>query len=672
MHELRAIKWSQASLPARVSMLEHLPMKRSPGSRQERDRLVRTVCQECSVSCGLLASIKDGRIVDVQGDEGHPVSRGRLCARGTAFVQGITFAKRVTVPAMKRNRGDAFKPLDDWKSGIDLLAERLREVKNRHGPDALVIGCDREGGLDFHLGALRFARLWGTSQVFHWAAEPLDPWPEGLDSPTAPCSEWVHSKCLLLVEADLAATHPVAFGWIQEAQRRGAQVVAADARFTATLAKADVALRMKPGQGNLLGLALAKLMVAERGADDLEGAFTDAAGWRASLELLSLDGADAALGISLDDLRHVCGLLAKHGPVTVITGRELIALKHHRVWLTLAKAMGWIGRSGGGWYPVDAGTPMLAVHGDPGDGSPGPDDKRPTLAEVTERGNVHSLICSGNALAEHVSPCGRLADQAELIAHFGSFPNATWERASMTFPAALWAERDGLFFGGDRSVEWGRTIVEPPAGCRSGLDFWMELARRFGWEEQFPWATEDGRADHGAFHEWLLARSPATAGVSLDEVRKLEPGARCFWPAGESAHPADLRAATIAPHPAPTSLASEAGALVESGYPLALVTSRSSCRSGDASRFWAWTRSLTKEDAVQIHPDTAQLLGIENGDEVLVDTPRGALPARANLSRVVSRWTIGSFQGVAGLPALVRKKDQSADEARALLSESNP
>lgn len=655
-------------------MLEPQPMKRSPGSRQEGDRLVRTVCQECSVACGLLASVNGDRIVDIQGDEDHPVSHGRLCARGTAFVQGITYPERLTVPAMRKQRADVFKPLDDWKSAVDLLAERLREVKDRYGPGALVIGCDREAGLDFHLGALRFARLWGTAHVFHSAGEPLDAWPEGLDSPTAPCPEWVHSKCLLLVEADLAVTHPVAFSWIQEAQRRGAQVVATDARFTTTLAHADVALRIAPGRGNLLGLALAKMLAAERAPSDrgLEGAFTDPAGWQASLEQMSLDGADAALGISLDDLRRLCGVLARDARVTVITGRELITLPHHRIWLTLAKAMGWIGRAGGGWYPVDAGTPTLAVEGDPGDGWVGPDGPRPTLAEVTEGGNVQALICSGNALAEYVSPFAGLAERADLVAHFGSFPNATWERASMTFPATLWAEREGLFFSGDRSVEWGRAIVDPPPGCRSGLDFWMELARRFGWEKQFPWVTDDGRADHGAFYAWLLARSPATVGVSVDGVRELEPGSRCFWPAGASAHPAALRTGTIAAHLAPASLAAGAGAPVDPGYPFALVAARSSGRSGDASHFWAWTSNLTRDDAVQIHPDTARLLGIENGDEVLVDTPRGGVPARANLSRAVSRDTLASFRGIAGLPALVRKKDQSADEARALLSEANP
>ncbi len=661
-------------------MLDHLPMTRSPGSLRDHDHGVGTVCHECSVGCGILSLVRGGRIVDVQGEEEHPVSRGRLCARGTAFVQGLTLPERLTAPAIRKTRGGALQQLDDWKSGLDLLAERLRQAREKQGPDSLLIGCDLEGGLDFYLGAQRFAQLWGTTQVFHPMGRPVDPWPGGLNSPTAPCSDWVHSRCLFLVEADLAATHPVAFGLVQEAQRRGAQVVAADARFTATLAKADHALRMAPGQGNLLGLALAKLMLAESGQDAraVEAGFTDAAGWQASFEQMSMEGAEAALGMSLEKLQHLSRLLVKSGPVTVITGRGLANLQHHRIWLTLATAMGWVGRAGGGWYPLEAGAPPLAVHGDVGEVKSKPEGGQPaippTLSEVKERGNLQAVICSGNSLSDYLSPFGRLADQVDLVVHFGAFPNATWQRASMSFPAALWAERDGLAFGDDRSIQWGGKIVEPPAGCRTGLDFWTELARRFGWEAHFPWATEDGRADHAAFYTWLLAQDPSTAGLQLDQLRNLEPGSRIFWPVGEGALPGAIppRAGKIAPHAAPAALASGPGAAVTPDYPFALLAAQSGCRSGDASRFWPWTRSLAREDAVQINPETALLLGIENGDEVLIDTPRGALPARANLSRVVPRWLIASFHGVNGIPALVHKKDQLPDEARNLLKKSTP
>jgi sulfite reductase (NADPH) flavoprotein alpha-component len=623
-------------------MLDHPPMTRPPGSRLERDKLVRAVCQECSVGCGLLVGVEDGRVVDVQGDDAHPVSGGTLCARGTAFVQGLSLPERLTQPAIRGPKG-ALQPSEDWKVAMDALADRLRKVKEKSGPDSLVIGCDLEGGLDFHLGALRFAQLWGTSQVFH----ALGPAPEG--RPAASCSDWANSGCLFLVEADLAATHPVAFRWVQEAQRRGARVVAADACFTGTLAKADHTLRLEPGTGNLLGLALTKLILAEGGA-----AKGDAA-WKASFEKMSLEGAEAILGVSAEQLQGLARLLMKGGPVTVITGRALAGLEHHAIWPTLAAAMGWAEFKGGGWYPLDAGVPPFRVQ----DGAAKP---APALAEVKERGDVKAIICSGNSL-DHLSPFGELAKNAELLVHFGAYPNATWERASMTFPAALWAERDGLAFSNDGAVQWGPKVVDPPAGCRSGLDFWAGLARRFGWEKQFPWATEEAGADLAAFYSWLLAQSPSTAGLKLDALKGADPRTQIIWPAGKSAPSL---------YKAPPALASGSnGAGKGEDFPFALLSARAGCRPGDAMSFWPWTQGLVQEDAVQIHPETAGLLGIQNGDEVQIATPQGDLAGRACISRAVPPWRIASPRGVNGVPAIVHRKDQPLDEARSLLRRPN-
>ncbi len=622
------------------------------------------MCRECTVGCGLVARVEGSRIVDVQGDEDHPVGKGRLCARGTAFVQGLTHPDRLAAPAVRKK--GALQPLDDWKTAMDLLAEQLRKVKEEHGPGSLLIGCDAEGGLDFHLGAVRFAELWGTTQVFHSMGRPLDPWHGGLDSPASPSSDWVHGGCLLLVEVDLAATHPVAFAQVQEAQRRGARVVALDACFTATLAKADLALVTKHGRGNLLGLALTKLMLAEAG--DARAARAELAAWRASFEAMSLQDVEGTLGISLEKLQHLARLLSRSGPVTLITGRSLAHLPHHRIWLTLASAMGWAGRPGGGWYPVDSGAPPLEDAVVPARGSEAaPPRSRPSTWRRPSI-ELEAVICSGNALFDYLSPFGLMAKQADLVAHFGAFPNTTWERASLSFPAALWAERDGLAFDDDRSLQWGARIVDPPAGARSGVDFWMELARRFGWESHFPWAGEDGRADHAAFSSWLLAQSPLTAGVELDSLRSLEPGARVFWPAGER-----ILADGIAPHAAPPALEADPDVGVTPDYPLSLLVAESGGRSGDASRFWPWTRSLAREDAVQIHPETARLLGIENGEEVVVETPRGALPARAQLTRTVPPTAIASFRRMnAGLAALVHRKGGDPNEARNLLKKCTP
>ena len=109
-------------------MLETISLKRRPGSRKEYDQVIDACCQECTVGCGLLAYVKDERIVDIQGDERHPVSRGRLCARGIAFVQGLTSAERITLPGTRNRLNGPFEAFDNWEKGIDTLAERLRRV----------------------------------------------------------------------------------------------------------------------------------------------------------------------------------------------------------------------------------------------------------------------------------------------------------------------------------------------------------------------------------------------------------------------------------------------------------------------------------------------------------------------------------------------------------------
>ena len=99
-----------------------------------------------TVACGLTAHVEGGTIVDVQGRENHPVSRGRLCAKGMAFVQGIGDSRRIVQPALRQSRNDPFKALESWDSALDLLAERLRKVRDQSGPESLVIGCDPEAG----------------------------------------------------------------------------------------------------------------------------------------------------------------------------------------------------------------------------------------------------------------------------------------------------------------------------------------------------------------------------------------------------------------------------------------------------------------------------------------------------------------------------------------------
>ena len=293
-----------------------------------------------------------------RGDDNHPINRGRLCARGIAFVQGLTAPDRITLPSTRNRLSGPFEAVDNWEQAMDLLAERLRRVKEQHGAESLVIGCDPEAGLDFYLGARRFAALFGTPHVYHPWQEPAHPaLPEALRRPNAESCAWAASRCLVLVEADLASTHPVAFRRVLDAQRAGTKIIAVDSRFTATLAKADTALLIGPNQGNVLGLALIKALLAMQWVDDTTGA--DFQQWAKTYAALDMEGLTAAAGVDAKQIDALARVIGRHQPVVLITAKRLAFARHYSVWQTMARVMGWQGKPGGGWYPLESGTPPL-------------------------------------------------------------------------------------------------------------------------------------------------------------------------------------------------------------------------------------------------------------------------------------------------------------------------
>lgn len=656
-------------------MIQSQPLKRVSGTRQKHDRQVRSICRECAVGCALIAWVRDDVIVDVQGDEDHPVSRGRLCARGTAFVQGLNSPDRIMFPASRRRLAGPFEAVDNLDTAFDELADRLRKIREAHGPASLFIGCDPEAGLDFYLGAMRFTRLWGTPHVHH----PLDMPPtlagDGvLNSPARPCTDWPDSGTLFLVEADLAATHPVAFGWALEAQRQGTQIVAADARFTTTLSKADHPLSITPGSGNALGLFLLKVMLAESLCDDgaVAAMFSDPESWKASFADFSLDNVPAVTGLSVDEMVGLARMLKRQGPVTVITGKRLAYRPHYRSWPTLSAAMGWLARPGGGWYPLESGRPRLDATGDIDEETAGPPpadaDAYPYQALKTHapaEGAIRAVIGSGNCFNDFFLPFADMARKMDLTVHFGAFPNRSRDLSHMVFPATLWAERHGLVFSNDRAVQWGPRIVPAGGACETGLDFWTRLAARFGWDDHFPWKLETGSADAPAFYGWLLNNTPDTRGLNVQAIREAEP-ALTFWPPdpekriGTAPPFFPTETGKIDPQTAPADLPPPPET---PEFPLWFQAARMAPRSGDAGHWWPWIEEVGPGDAVQIHPDTAAILCIAEGDEVLVVGSDAALAGRAWISRMVPRRTVWAAQRMGVERVLLKRKGQAREDA---------
>ena len=111
-----------------------------------------TVCRECVAACGVIAETRDGRVLKLEGNPDHPMSKGALCARGQAAPQGLYNPDRFRSPMV--NEGGAWKATT-WEDAITRLTNAVGSAK---GKSSVFLNHHETGSFP------RFLDSWLTSQ----------------------------------------------------------------------------------------------------------------------------------------------------------------------------------------------------------------------------------------------------------------------------------------------------------------------------------------------------------------------------------------------------------------------------------------------------------------------------------------------------------------------------
>jgi formate dehydrogenase major subunit len=88
------------------------------------DRVVKSICPYCAVGCGQNVYVKDERVVQIEGDPDSPISRGRLCPKGSASEQLVNSPLREYRVKYRRPHGAAWEDMD-LDTAMDLIADRV-------------------------------------------------------------------------------------------------------------------------------------------------------------------------------------------------------------------------------------------------------------------------------------------------------------------------------------------------------------------------------------------------------------------------------------------------------------------------------------------------------------------------------------------------------------------
>ncbi len=218
----------------------------------------------CSGSCSLQCTVRDGRLVKIEPNDNTPERYSVLCLRGLSEVQRIYGEGRVQVP-LKRvgQRGAGEFEAVSWDDALDDICNRIKEIQQDQGNNAVLVAQSGEPGVDFHFmsSILSSATTGAQNQgIDVGTGNGFDPTLGGVGGGfamvTSEPRDWVHSKLVLTVGSNFCESSLVSSREFFEAKEAGAKMVTVDPHFSTTASKSDEWVPIEPGTDGALFLGM--------------------------------------------------------------------------------------------------------------------------------------------------------------------------------------------------------------------------------------------------------------------------------------------------------------------------------------------------------------------------------------------------------------------------------
>jgi len=632
------------------------------------DRWVRTTCGYCSVGCGMLLGVRDGRAVAVAGDPEHPVNAGRLCPKGLSEHQTIDAEGRLTTPTV------AGRPAG-WDEALGAMVVGIRRIVAEHGPEAFaVISTGQLVTEEFYaLGKLVRLGLGlrhydGNTTLCMASAVSGYKRSFGSDGPPGAYEDMDQADCILLVGSNLADNHPLLAPRVLD--NRAATLIVVDPRVTKTAMAADLHLPVRPRSDIVLLNGIIKLLIDEGLVDGgYVAAHTE--GYEelaAHVQGYPVERVVAECGIDADLFTTAARAFGRARRAFVgwtmgvnhsVQGTETVTLLN-----TLCLLTGNVGRAGAGPFSITGQCNAMGTReagfaaSMPGYRDWADPAHRAELAALwglpesripPERGRAYPDIVDGildgtvkGLWVIATNPPVSFPNRArlekamaalDLLVVQDGFQTPTTDLAHIVLPAAIWGEKDGTYTNSERRVSRARKAVEPPGLARADFDIFLDLARALGCrDELYPGWT--GPED--AFDEWArvsAGRLCDYSGITWDRVDRAG-GVQWPCPTGTEEPAGTPRLYADGVFPTPSGRArlwcvtpEPVSDAPSSRYPLVLNTGRT------VEHWHTRTKTgrvdilerLAPDAWVEVNPADAARLGLSSGQRARLASRRGVV-----------------------------------------------
>lgn len=660
------------------------------GLQTEDVKEVKTVCGMCGSGCGVNVTLEAGKVKKVAGLKSHPLNRGTVCPRVAKVPNFLYHPDRLQYPVKKQNGG--WERIS-WDEAMETIASRLHLIKDKYGARSLAI-CFGMPVLTQGTGTITFIRrfcdAYGTPSVFSvdsmcWRSRLIG---AILTTGTYQMPDLEESSCILVWGNNPHQSSWPAMLQISRARKKGAKLIVIDPRRTFMAKKADMHIKIRPGTDGALLLAMLNVIISERLCEE-----DFVVKWTHGFDKLEEhvkqhppEWAEKITWVPATTIRELAQIYASTKPATILSPNNTIeesgnAVQNHRA-ISILQAITGNYEIPGGYVtlPRIRRSPIrleemleenpLGVDQYPlfhgfwgrllGEGE-GQSMLVPDAILKGEPYPIKAAIVSGsNPLLSwpNSNKVRQAFERLEFLVVMDMFMSDTAKLADIVLPAASGFERTEMYdfytvLYGIPYVMLKKKIIEV-GECWSDMKFYLELAKKMGYEEHFPWKDTDEVVDYmykpaGLSIKRLKEEAPEGMVFGEKKFKVYETKGGFPTPSGK----VEIYSDTLAelgydPLPSykepPESPISTRELFKE--YPIILTTgTRLSPLLHSMFRNVSELRDATKGPTAEIHPETAGKYGIKDGDTMVVETKRGKIEIKASVTEDILSGVVSITHG---------------------------
>ena len=227
----------------------------------------KTICPlDCPDSCGMIATIVNGRVTGLSGDKDHPYTNGFICRKMRSYPERLYDSKRVLFPQVRDGgKGEGIFRRIDWEEAFEILVTRLTEIKQKYGGESILpySYAGNMGAVNRFAGYPFFNRL-GSSRLDQTICSAVAGagWEKQCGSvPGSPPEKALDADLVICWGINCKVTNVHFWQFIARARKRGCRVLVIDPYRNMTAKSADIYQPVKPGGDVALALGILKSLI---------------------------------------------------------------------------------------------------------------------------------------------------------------------------------------------------------------------------------------------------------------------------------------------------------------------------------------------------------------------------------------------------------------------------